>query len=41
MSYKIFLTRRAEKDLDKMDSDDEELTVIAIGHRRNVYQEFP
>ena len=24
MSYKIFLTRRAEKDLDKMDAGDEE-----------------
>jgi addiction module RelE/StbE family toxin len=89
MSFRIFLTRRAEKDLDKMDSDNEErvrkkikqledfpehfgkplkgdndlwvlkigrsswraiykmdenedeITIIAVGHRRNVYQEFP
>ena len=89
MSYEIFLTRRAEKDLDKMDGSEEprvrkkikelsefpehygkplkggnnlwvlkigqsswravykikekeeKVTVIAIGHRRNVYDEFP
>ncbi|KKP22944.1 MAG: hypothetical protein SZ59_C0004G0019 [candidate division TM6 bacterium GW2011_GWF2_28_16] len=39
--YKIFLTNRAQKEIKKLTKiDRDNVSIIFVGHRKKVYQEF-